>query len=338
MLKYNIRRLWSTLISEINESSIPRHLFRNSLGVQSARIEINGACNAKCTFCHSGSIHYDRTKLMEPSFFEEIIAHLQEIGLLTKYIWLYDRGEPLLHPKLGDILDICASYGVRARLSTNASSVPNLTEKQWKNIAMLKVSLSGLSEATYGRVHGLNIARTLENIKFISQRANIFSFLQLSWHRYRFNLHEEESAEAMARKFGYFFSSIDAEIIEVEKLLDIAEDRLSQAEIEKLEEFLLIERSQMLSNLVRANRSVIQPSNDFLCVQWDQLAVNYDGELLRCCGLSPYNAQNRLGSLLSYNSKDEIKKVNYSSCEICKKCIRHGIAEPSQGHFSKIWD
>jgi len=334
-----LRKLFSTFVYSLKDIKIVQKLASNSIGIHSTRIEINGACNAKCTFCHTGAIHYNKNKHMPPELFKKILTHLQNQKLLTKYIWLYDRGEPFLHPQIGEILDICRSFKIKTRISSTATKVPKLSRKQWQTISMFKLSTSGITQSSYGRIHGLNVETIKKNAEIISKLLSPFCYAQVSWHRYQFNLEEELDARIWSKKLGFIFDAIDAEVIEVEKLVDIANNTVSQQIMDEIQSLLLVDRSPLLSRLI--NKEKVSPTvhinKNFICTQFDQIAVNYDGQLLKCCGLSPEFEENRLGNVLNLERK-RIKEKNYANCNICGECIKSGIAYPSDENHARIWN
>lgn len=97
-------------------------------------VEITNICNMNCSFCPETK----RTKaIMSLKDFEHIAKQLKEY---TDYIYLHVKGEPLLHPNLKEILEICKKYNLKINISTNGTL---LKEKQnmLKNIRQLNVSL-----------------------------------------------------------------------------------------------------------------------------------------------------------------------------------------------------
>jgi radical SAM protein with 4Fe4S-binding SPASM domain len=76
-------------------------------------IEISNICNLQCSFCPE----VIRTKaLMEPSLFRKIIS---EVSHVTKVVSLHLMGDPLVHPKLKEIVAICDEFSVKIFLVTN---------------------------------------------------------------------------------------------------------------------------------------------------------------------------------------------------------------------------
>ena len=58
---------------------------------------------------------------MRPSDFDRIAG---EVAPYTEHIYLHIKGEPLLHPHLGQILSIAGRHGLRVNITTNATLLP----------------------------------------------------------------------------------------------------------------------------------------------------------------------------------------------------------------------
>ncbi len=76
-------------------------------------IEISNICNLQCSFCPE----VVRTKqLMDLNLFENII---QQIAGLTELVCFHLMGDPLVHPKLTEMVQICEKYHVKIFFVTN---------------------------------------------------------------------------------------------------------------------------------------------------------------------------------------------------------------------------
>ena len=78
-------------------------------------IEITNICNLNCPFCSK-----DNRKKQEMNLtnFEHI---LRQINNYTDYLYLHIKGEPLLHSKLKEILDLCFKYNKQVNITTNGT-------------------------------------------------------------------------------------------------------------------------------------------------------------------------------------------------------------------------
>lgn len=97
-------------------------------------VEITNICNMHCSFCPETK----RVKAtMSAEEFEQVA---KQITPFTDYVYLHVKGEPLLHPNLKEILDICNKYNLKTNISTNGTLLSKKTELL-KNIRQLNVSL-----------------------------------------------------------------------------------------------------------------------------------------------------------------------------------------------------
>lgn len=94
---------------------------------KSIYIEITNICNLSCSFCSQDNLE---KKNITSSEFEYI---LKEINNYTDYIYLHVKGEPLLHPNLKEILNLCKKYNKQVNITTNGTLL-------MKNIEILKNS------------------------------------------------------------------------------------------------------------------------------------------------------------------------------------------------------
>jgi len=76
-------------------------------------IEISNICNLQCSFCPE----VVRAKqLMEVDLFEKIIF---QVASLTDQVCFHLMGDPLVHPKLGELVEICGKYSTPIFFVTN---------------------------------------------------------------------------------------------------------------------------------------------------------------------------------------------------------------------------
>lgn len=105
-------------------------------------VEITNICNKHCSFCPNTS----RAKaFMSVKDFETIA---KEISEYTDYIYLHVKGEPLLHQRLDEILDICNEYNLKVNISTNGVLLKqNESILLDKKIRQLNVSLHSFEDS-----------------------------------------------------------------------------------------------------------------------------------------------------------------------------------------------
>jgi radical SAM protein with 4Fe4S-binding SPASM domain len=116
------------------------------------QLEVTGACNLACTMClvsyrpkvgkRQGALEYER--------FRQIVDELPELERLT----LQGLGEPLLAPRLIDMVAYAAARGIAVGFNTNAQLLtPERSRRLVEaGVAWLHVSVDGATAETYERI------------------------------------------------------------------------------------------------------------------------------------------------------------------------------------------
>ena len=123
---------------------------------QKIYIEIINRCNLSCSFCPTS----DRpARMMSVDEFAKIAA---QVTPFTDYICLNVKGEPLMHPWLGDILAIAHQNGLKVNLTTNAVLLPEKHQLLLGETAPRQISLS-LHSFDANTMHTRDFRSYLEN-------------------------------------------------------------------------------------------------------------------------------------------------------------------------------
>lgn len=99
-------------------------------------LEITDCCNLRCRFC-PGTTRPPR--FLSPGEFGTLAEKLRPY---SDYLYLHVMGEPLLHPALREILEICRQLSFRVVLTTNGSLLPERSSLLLSAEALYKVNLS----------------------------------------------------------------------------------------------------------------------------------------------------------------------------------------------------
>jgi radical SAM protein with 4Fe4S-binding SPASM domain len=99
-------------------------------------IEITSVCNLACSFCPPTSREANIIKL---DAFNNI---LDQIKPYTKYIYLHVKGEPLLHPRIGELLDASHAKGFKVNITTNGTLIKKNRDKLLGKPALRQMNFS----------------------------------------------------------------------------------------------------------------------------------------------------------------------------------------------------
>lgn len=99
-------------------------------------LEITNACNLSCSFCHGTrrSIRFIET--------DEFRRAATEARGFAEYLYFHLMGEPLLHPNLGEFLDIAGELDFKVILTTNGTLLRRCGDGLLSKSALFKVSIS----------------------------------------------------------------------------------------------------------------------------------------------------------------------------------------------------
>jgi pyruvate-formate lyase-activating enzyme len=134
-------------------------------------LESTNSCNLQCVMCPNGLGLLTRTKgYMDYELFKQIVDEMApHVQTTTLHIW----GEPLLHPRIYDMIAYCHSRGLHSEISSNATL---LTEESSR--AILEAGLGSIYLCLDG-----STAETYEHVRrradFEQTRANILRFAEL---------------------------------------------------------------------------------------------------------------------------------------------------------------
>ncbi len=147
------RRLWSDQIKECHSKDLHQEkLIKNGYIPLCIDIEVASICDLACPFCYRETIATP-DKIINDKLFYRIVDQAVEMGVPSlKLNW---RGEPLMHPKLPEMIRYAKNNGIlEVIINTNAT---HLTEKYSKKLIdsgldMMIYSFDGGTKETYERM------------------------------------------------------------------------------------------------------------------------------------------------------------------------------------------
>ncbi|MGV8981203.1 radical SAM/SPASM domain-containing protein [Clostridium sp.] len=129
-------------------------------------IEITNVCNLSCRFCPQTQ---RSPEFMTLETFDKI---LDQIKPHTEYIYFHVKGEPLLHPKLDEFLDLSYKKGFKVNITTNGTLISEVREKIILKPALRQINFS--LHSFDGNECGSNKADYVNNvISFVKEAINI---------------------------------------------------------------------------------------------------------------------------------------------------------------------
>lgn len=283
--------------------------------------EIVGFCNARCPYCTTGIRAYPSpSKIVSVTDFRNAIALLLDHGLIARRtkVHLYNWGEPMLHPKLNELLHVLRHHGLHFRLSTNGSKFVSLDKDVLTHLDYLNFSVPGFSQNSYDRIHKLDFQKVTANIEMFCQDMRIKQpdvRLAMAYHVYRFNTHEVLTAMEFCRSHGIEFTPYNAFLNDF-NLAKMYLDRTMPPEL------LGAVKTDLRLDYVDESISSMPP--DYRCPQFTGLAIDEICNVLTCCLLPKDHPNYSLGSIFDMSTAS-IRKTKLTQ-RVCIECTRLGIA------------
>ncbi|MFJ7982932.1 radical SAM/SPASM domain-containing protein [Lysinibacillus xylanilyticus] len=229
-------------------------------------IEITSVCNLACSFCPPTA----RAKgLIKVEQFNKI---LDEIRPHTKYIYLHVKGEPLLHPRIDQLLDAAHEKGFKVNITTNGTLIKKNREKILGKPALRQINFS--LHSFDGHEGSENREKYLGDILDFVRASRDYSTI-ISYRLW--NLQKDNVTDIAARR-----NRETLEILENEYNLDY-----------RIEEKVQPGKGVKIANNIYLNQdhefkwpSLLEPEDEgkgFCHALRSQAAILVDGTVVPCC-------------------------------------------------------
>jgi len=302
-------------------------------------IDIMGTCNLKCGSCpHSIEGHEVPKGSMTFETFQRVLDKaLQEAPNLS-HISLYSWGEPLLHPKLPQIINLAHERGLAVAVSSNLSL--NLDARLGEIVHScpdyFKISLSGYSQEVYQSTHqggDINLVKSnLFKMRHLMDKQNKQFLVDINYHLYRNNHGEElRNFKSLAKDLGFALSETFALVMPLERVFDHLDGK-PDYHTQKLDEELL---------LVTVDEGIEASGGRTLgarpCTYLEnQVNINADLSVPLCCLTFERNERTIVAGNYLERSVDDIQRAK-SLMTLCTRCQSEGLPEYNLGFNSRAW-
>lgn len=173
---------------------------------EAIQIEVTSRCNIQCVMCPV-TVLADRWPTVDLPW--ETFERIARAFGRTKWVYLQGWGEPLLHPRLFDMIALAKDAGCRVGFTTNGT---RLTAKAAERLLdggvdLLAVSIAGATAATHEGIRaGSNFGRLLANVRRVlalrAQRGTRTPKVELLFLMTSTNLAELPRAVELAATLG----------------------------------------------------------------------------------------------------------------------------------------
>ncbi len=263
-------------------------------------VEITNKCNLNCSFCSRSN------RLLKEMTIDQFKIVISKIKKYTDSIYLHIKGEPLLHSKLDNILEVCDLENIKVNITTNGTLLKDRFDilNNHKCIRQINISLHSENNKKNYFDECFNCGKILSTKMFISYRI---------WTLNNFKL-DKKSTDIVDKIISYY--NLSSEIVEkIKKDKSIKIDNNTYINKENLFNWPSIDNNL---NINLKCYGLIS-----------QLGILSDGTIVPCC-LDSEGSIN-LGNIFvddleTVLNSDLVKSIingfnnNESICLLCKNC------------------
>lgn len=254
-------------------------------------IELNNVCNLDCTHCfrsiYRGEAGGNKDLFLPLEVLEKILVEARPLGYNHAAL---TGGEPPMHPRFGECLDLVAGHGFSYHFLTNARNFSKTlkainTPLRRSKLASISFSLDGATEATHDRIRGKGSYREVVTAIAICETMKIDASIITTINRA--NRHEIDQlallgAHLRVKRHIFGHQNPTEHNMEDELILPTSEWRGVERDVARV----MSEFRHEISMAVGFHTDYFLPRCAPLML--DDLNIDYRGRLTLCCQLSNY--------------------------------------------------
>jgi len=269
------------------------------------------SCNVGCKTCPVGRKEFEPGGLMKLEMLKRIMDKCtKEARVIT--VQLYHYNEPFLIPYLNEMVKMVHNYGIPVFLSSNLVIFKNVASVLAENPETLLISVSGWTQEIYERSHkDGEIEKVKANMKEVARLKGPNTHVQVSWHKYRYNEHEEPLMQEFAESLGFQFVPYGTGLIPQDRAMKVWKTGVEDPAGE-----------DTLVPVKDAQKLCFDRRNWPCILQTQILPINGQGIVLNCSNRS--DEANLRGSLFDTTvSEIFTKRKTDAACKACQSVGAH---------------
>lgn len=308
------------------QHELARRLVNAQTAAEYYFIDVVGTCNLRCPSCAVGNMPALFAKgLMSKDTLEAVLAKIRREteGIGRIFIDLYNWGEPMLHPDIGDIIRMVKDAGFGCGVSSNLVAGKHLADVVKAKPDYLRISLSGYHNATYQQTHAggdVNLVKAHMHLLryYLDSYRNTDTVVQVGFHVYKTNFPDDfHRMLALSDELGFLFSPTLATIMPVEKAVAALEDEgLTDQDRALLDKLVISPKRWRQINL---ESDITLPDCQY---RSQRTTINYDGSVALCC--ATYGSDKIVADDFLANDNAALVAARQAH-DYCRTCMGHRL-------------
>lgn len=280
-------------------------------------IEPVGSCNLKCPTCTVGIPDFYKGGLMKIDNYKKIIKKMKSDLPFFNSVYLYLWGEPLMHPKIADFINITHDEGLACDISTNLNLNKTLEQVIKAEPDILTLAVSGINE-NYEITHKGGKWKSFEdNLHKVNEYIDKYQSdidVRLYYHIYNHNLQDDyDYCFNLAKKFNFQWLPIIAQLFPEHIYKNQVLGDPMPEEYLNIKDKLVYDYKDQIKRAYK-NRNAFCPAfKCFPCIRWDSSVVH--------CSLMTKPTLTRNYLDISF---EELKATRDNE-ETCINCMSKGV-------------
>jgi MoaA/NifB/PqqE/SkfB family radical SAM enzyme len=305
----------------------PRILRRLAEQPMSFSIDVVSVCNLRCPTCPVENWPKESWTgakgVMDAALLHQLLR--KALGeCLVGHINLFAYTEPLLHPRLPELIEIVKSYGLTCGVSTNLNVLRDAEALLRAQPDEIRISVSGFHQDTYAVTHaGGDIEVVKAHMRALAEaktRLASNTTITVFFHKYKTNLDELPLMKDFARSLGLEFDECWAAFFPLEKMLTYAKPELALAEVTDADRGIIDRLAVSPKAVVElAARTPVSSCT----LQDSAIVLDVAGNVYLCCEAAMDATRNRIASYL--DTPLGLVQARKKSHSLCATCMAGGL-------------
>lgn len=290
-------------------------------------LDITDNCDMHCIMCWYHSFHLGNDQNSAPRFFplERFETLLKELKAMhTRTIALCAEGEPLLHPQIREIVELCQRHSLNTEIMTNAYYLDreNIIFFKKAGVKKITVSLHSANSLTFEKIRPFKtkeaFEKIIENLLFLkdikgnSKEPRLFIINVISSLNYQDISDMAKLAEDLSASKVFFkpvslipglpkyleLSKADKETL-INSLIKLSKETNTSNNIKNYLRFLH-NKAPAENNLRRLKKKPLPLSSPLCHIPWTSSIINVRGDVIGCV----HSKGEILGNIFKSSFKD----------------------------------